>query len=229
MDRQRWAEGETGVELRVNAAFLAALVGVWASLSPEDPAAALEPRTRSDLAILEDSLAHDPHDRATANNLASRYLRLGRPGLAIAALRTVDPALLRDDPLLQHRLASAYEQSGRVLDAFYTSELALSLCGRSVGSAQSSAVTPVPELDCSEREYAMLEMHRSALHHMVRWGVADPSRDTRSRTAYGLAVRTARLASAGPASAEAPSPRTEIVHFLPGVVTTVRATMRSRP
>jgi len=186
------------MEIRLNLVLLAALGIVWGCLRGTDPAAALEPGTEEtrELAALEDAFARDRDDIVLARRLSTRYLELDQPGLAIAALRSADPELL-EDPMLSHRLAQAYEANGRVLDALATADLALARCGRTLGTAHSSAATPIPRYGCSERELAVLDMHRSALDHMVRWGVADPRHDPRVRTAYELATRTARVASAG--------------------------------
>jgi len=185
------------MEIRLNLVILGALGIAWAALSADEPVAAMDPMDpdRAELAALEDRFAHDRTDVVAARQLATEYLEMDRPGLAIAALRSADPQLL-DDPMLAHRLAQAYEHSGRVLDAHATAELALARCGRSLGTTDSSAATPVPRFGCSHREYAVLEMHRTALDHMVRWGVADPGQDGRSKTAYELAVRRASVASA---------------------------------
>lgn len=185
------------MEIRVNAVLLSVLACMWAGLSAADPVAALDPvapSTRA-LASLEDDFAAHPNDLRIARTLAASYLDVGRPGLAVAALRAADPSLL-EDPMLAHRLAQAYEQSGRVLDALATADLALQRCGRALGSDDASTATPVPRFDCSERTYAALDVHRSALAHMVRWGVAEPVGDARAATAYRLATRSATIAVA---------------------------------
>jgi hypothetical protein len=95
-----------------------------------------------------------------------------------------------------HRLAQAYEETGRMHDALATAELARARCARALGTADASQVTPIPEHGCSEGTYAALDMHANALAHMARWGVTDVQNDPRSRTAYVLAVRNARILSA---------------------------------
>ncbi len=185
------------MEIRVNLALLAVLGLVWMALSADEPVAALdpdEPATR-ELAALEDGFARDRGDAVLARALSTRYLEMDRPGLAIASLRAADPAL-QQDPMIAHRLAQAYEQTGRMLDALATADLALARCARSLGTTDSSAATPLPRYGCSEREYAVLDMHRSALDHMVRWGVSQPDGDGRTHVAYELAMRRARVASA---------------------------------
>lgn len=185
------------MEIRLNIAILGALAIIWAALGADEPVAAMDPidPDRAELADLEDRFARDRSDVVLARQLSTRYLEMDRPGLAIATLRSASPELL-EDPMLAHRLAQAYEGSGRVLDAHATAELALARCGRSLGTTDSSAATPVPRFGCSHREYAVLEMHHTALEHMVRWGVARPSEDGRTQVAYDLAVRRASVASA---------------------------------
>jgi hypothetical protein len=183
------------MEIRINLVLMAALGLAWAGLTAAEPVAALDPgadETRH-LAILEDAFAQDRSDPVLARELAERYLEIEQPGLAVATIRAADPALL-EDPLLAHRLAQAYEKSGRVLDAMATADLALARCARSLGAAGVSG-TPVPRYNCSERHYAVLDMHRTALVHMVQWGVAEPDHDARARVAYDLALRRARVAS----------------------------------
>jgi predicted Zn-dependent protease len=184
------------MEIRLNLALLAALALLWAGLTANDPVAALDPEASEarELAALEDDFANDRSDIVLARRLSALYLELDRPGLAVAALRSADPELL-EDPMLMHRLAQAYEQSGRMLDALATSQLALARCGRSLGTADSSAATPLPAYECGAREYTRLDMHRSALSHMVRWGVADPATDPRTPMAYDVAMRRATVAS----------------------------------
>jgi tetratricopeptide (TPR) repeat protein len=184
------------MELRVNLVVFAVLAVAWGALTAAKPVAAVVPGTPESaaLAALEDRLATDPTDRNTARLLADAYLERGRPGLAVAALRAGDRSLL-EDPAIAHRLAQAYERSGRLLDATATADLALARCARALGSSDASPVTPVPRFDCSERTYAALAMHRTALEHLVQWGVADPSRDARTPLAYSLALRSARLAA----------------------------------
>src|SRR5688500_7865552 len=124
------------MEIRVNLVLMAALGLAWAGLTAADPVAALDPasdETRR-LALLEDAFAADRSDPLLARELAEKYLRLDQPGLAIATIRAADPQLL-EDPLLSHRLAQAYEKSGRMLDALATADLALARCGRSLGAS----------------------------------------------------------------------------------------------
>lgn len=184
------------MEIRLNLALLGALGLIWASLTASDPVAAMDPMDPAtrELAELEDRFARDRTDVVLARQLSTRYLEMDRPGLAIATLRAADPSLL-EDPILAHRLAQAYEQTGRMLDARATAELALARCARSLGTVDSSTATPLPRFGCSEREYAVLDMHRTALDHMVRWGVARPDADGRAGLAYDLALRRARVAS----------------------------------
>jgi hypothetical protein len=186
-------------EMRINVAVLAVLAVAWGTLTAGEPVAAVTPGSAeaAALAALEDRLATHPTDRAAARRLADAYLERGRPGLAVAALRAGDPSLL-EDPSVAHRLAQAYEGSGRLLDAAATADLALARCARALGSSDASPVTPVPRFQCSERTYAALAVHRTALDHLLRWGVAEPSRDPRTRLAYSLAMRSARVATLDP-------------------------------
>jgi hypothetical protein len=185
------------MEIRLNLVLLGALAVVWATLFANAPAAAIEPSdpARGDLADLEDRFARDRTDVVVARRLSTKYLEMDRPGLAIATLRSASPQLL-DDPMLAHRLAQAYETTGRVLDAHATARLALARCARSLGAAGSSAATPLPRYGCSEREYAALDRHLIALDYMVRWGVADPRADSRAQLAYDIALRRVRVAHA---------------------------------
>jgi len=185
------------LEIRLNLVLLATLGVAWAALSGSDPVAALDPESAEtrELAMLEDEFARDRGDVLMARHLSSRYLELDRPGLAIAALSAADAAVL-EDPSVAHRLAQAYESTGRLDDALATAELAVARCGRYLGTADSSTATPVPRHRCDARDYAILDMHRTALSHMVRWDVADPARDSRRQMAYDLAMRRASIASA---------------------------------
>lgn len=184
------------MEWRVNVLFLGVLALAALGLTPSGPVSALDPRDPStrELADLEDALARDGHDVDLAQRLAERYLELDRPGLAVAALRAADPAVL-EHPVVAHRLAQAYEASGRILDAEATARLALARCARALGTAHAPSGTPVPRHSCSARQHASLTMHEAALTHMVRWGVADPAHDPRSEVAYDLAMRRAHVAA----------------------------------
>lgn len=184
------------VEWRLNLAMGLVLAAVWtarAACSPA-PLVRLDAQHASALARLEDDFAQAPSDRALAARLSRTYLEMDRPGLAVAVLRTV-PAAALADPLLTHRLAEAYEASGRVPDAAATADLALARCDRSMGTAPPTALTPSPpEHACDLRLRAVLEMHRQALANMAAWGVTDPRHDPRARLAYDLALRRARVA-----------------------------------
>jgi tetratricopeptide (TPR) repeat protein len=185
------------MEVRVNLALLVVLAVVWGALCSTEPVAAMDPHDpqTQDLARLEDALAARPTDARLAERLAERYLDLGEPGLAVAALRSADPSVL-EDPLTAHRLAQAYEQSGRVSDALATANLALARCTRTIGTDEvQAAMTPVPRYDCSERTLAALELHQAALDRMSHMGVSDPTHDlARAARAYQLATRSARVA-----------------------------------
>ena len=162
-------------------------------MAPLDPSAT-HPGIR-ELARLEDQVAHAPSDPTRVRRLAEAYLDLRRPGLAVAVLRAADPALL-EEPTIAHRLAEAYERSGRVEDALATADLALRRCARALGTRPSS--TPVPRHGCDARAHAVLSVHRDALAHLVAWGVDRPLEDSRTADAYARATRRARLAFANP-------------------------------
>jgi len=181
------------VEIRLNLVLVAVLGIVWFSLVPSHPVSRLDPADArvSALAAVEDGFARDRGNLTLARELADRYLELEEPGLAIATLHAADSTLL-EDPSLADKLAQAYEQSGRVADAFATADLALARCARALGAR--STATPPPRFDCSEGTYASLDVHRNALERMARWGVSDPMHDARARVAYELSLRTARVA-----------------------------------
>jgi tetratricopeptide (TPR) repeat protein len=185
------------MEAKLNLVLLAVLGAGWAALTLAEPAAALDPADAAtrELASLEDGYAADRANPELARQLADHYLTLRQPQLAVAALGAASPEV-RNDPAILHRLAQAYEETGRVDDALNTAQLALARCGRAIGAADASQLTPVPEHGCSERTYAALEMHAGALAHMARWGVTDVQNDPRARTAYVMAVRNARILSA---------------------------------
>ncbi len=185
------------MEIRLNLVLLGVLGLTWLAMTPADPVAALDPDSAEtrELAMLEDQFAQHPSDVLLARHLASRYLELDRPGLAIAALRAADPAVL-EDPTVAHRLAQAYEHTGRLLDAVATAELALARCGRYLGTGDAAPVSPMPTYVCDARDYALLDLHRNALSHMVRWGVSDPDHDPRRVVAYDIAQRRVSIASA---------------------------------
>ncbi len=186
------------MEIRVNVAILVTLGLIWAGLTHTDPVAALDPQAAetTELATLEDAFAHDRGDLALAEELAEQYLWLNQPGLAVGALRSADPTLLDDDPMLLHQLARAYEASGQLDDALATSDLALARCARSLGTIDAATTTPAPVRGCDARGYALLDMHRAALGHMRAMGIADPASDPRVATAYDRAFLRARVASA---------------------------------
>jgi hypothetical protein len=185
------------MEVRLNLLVVVLLGLSWAHLTASTPVASFEPRSSAsrELAALEDAFAHAPDDVVLARQLAETYLDLGRPGLAIAALRSGDPTLL-EHPLVAHRLAQAYEASGRVLDAYSTADLALQRCARGLGTLDAPSNTPLPRHVCDQHEHAVLATHHRALSLMVEWGVAVPGRDPRTEVAYDLAFRRARVAMA---------------------------------
>ncbi|MFO0686724.1 MAG: hypothetical protein U0234_31975 [Sandaracinus sp.] len=185
------------MEIKLNVGILLVLCFIWAGLTWAEPSAALDPNaeaTRS-LAQLEDRFAHDHGNAALAEALADAYLDLDHPEFAVATLTAAEPDVM-NDPGVEHRLARAYERTGRVDDALSVAEVALSQCARSLGTAEGSSVTAVPARGCTERLYASLSMHRDALARMRAWGVTDPRFDGRAALAYRIAVRSARIVSA---------------------------------
>jgi predicted Zn-dependent protease len=185
------------VEFRVNLVLMGVLAFCWGAVTLADPAAALDPADPSvaELGELEDAYAADRGSPELAGRLADQYIALRSPQLAVAALSAAAPEV-RQDPAILHRLAQAYEETGRMDDAVATARLALARCARALGTAGASDLTPAPRHACSERTYAALDMHANALAHLQRWGVTDVHRDPRARTAYALAIRSARIVSA---------------------------------
>jgi len=183
------------VETEFNIFLLACLAVGFASLTVADPVAALDPGSVSvqRLAALEDAAAQHPDDAVFARELAEFYLELHRPGLAVAALSAVDESV-REHPMVAHRLAQAYEASGRLGDAESTAQLALARCARSLGTSDAPSGPLSPRHTCRARDHALLEMHVAALGQMVAWGVEDPRTDPRARLAHDLSERRARIA-----------------------------------
>jgi hypothetical protein len=181
------------MEIRVSLVLLVVLVVTGSALSASGPRSIVDPANAETqmLAALEDAASSGRADAVSTQRLAATYLRMGVPGLAIAAVRAA-PAAVARDPILTHRLAQAYEASGRVEDALGTAELALARCRC---KAQDEACDPTAH--CSASTVAALEQHQDALTMLMRWGVSDPRHDTRTGLAYRLAQRTARIASLG--------------------------------
>jgi tetratricopeptide (TPR) repeat protein len=170
------------MEIKLSLLLLVLLLGSGAALSAGRPKAVGNAREHDLKALseLEDAAALSRNNLDVARRLSTQYLRLGQPGLAIAAVRSATPELARD-AVLTHRLSQAYEASGRVDDALNTAQLALARC--------------TPRSGCALGIAATLEMHVEALTMLQRWGVQEPRRDTRTALAYRLAQRTARIAS----------------------------------
>lgn len=181
--------------LRANLLLLSLLGITWLGLRTTSAAVAepgLGPLERAELSSMEDEFARVPDNVRLARALTERYIDAGHPALAIATVKGAHPELLEDAVLL-HQLASAYEKTGRVRDAFDTAGLALSRCARSLGTGDAVASSPIPRYLCAERNYIALDQHREALGRMVRWGVTDPEHDPRALLAYHLAARMARV------------------------------------
>jgi hypothetical protein len=173
------------MEIRLSLALLVVLLVAGAALSASRPRAVSDPLSSETqaLAELEDTASLARGDLDVARRLTTTYLRLGQPGLAIAAVRSA-PSELGRDPMLTHRLSQAYEAVGRVEDALSTAQLARARCAS-------------PAAACSPALLATFDMHAEALAMLQRWGVQDPRRDSRTALAYRLAQRTARIASLG--------------------------------
>jgi len=184
------------VEIEFNLFLLACLAVGFASLTVADPVAIMDPADAGvrRLATLEDSVARHPEDADAARELAETYLELRRPGLAVAVLSAADPAV-REHPLVAHRLAQAYEASGRLRDARATARLALARCARALGTSDAPVGTPTPRHACRARDHVLLGMHVLALNRMLEWGVVDPRTDPRARLAHDLSERRARIAT----------------------------------
>ncbi len=187
------------MEIRVNLVLIALLGLSWLGMRAHTPSRITHEGASAQLAKLEDRFAHDRADHKALVALTDAYLDIGYPALAVVTLRAAEPALL-EEPAVAHQLARAYEQSGRLLDALATADLALDRCSRVIGAAPLD--TALPLFGCSERTYAKLDTHKSALERMVRWGIVDPRVDPRAQRAYDLALRRARVAMGdlGPAA-----------------------------
>lgn len=181
------------METRVSATILLFLIVGYFGLTAVAPRPVIPHQRNADLTQAEARFASDPRDPQNAARLAGLYLDLKRPQLAIALIRSVDPAQL-EDPTLSHQLARAYEASQQIPDAFATATLALARCARAIGSSDAFNTPRVPTHRCSERALASLERHRSALAHMSHWGVQN-TRDPRIALAYRIAERRVSLAS----------------------------------
>ena len=179
------------MEIRINLVLLSAIGLCGLSLSSGHPVAAFDPESAEirELAFLEEAFAKEPENEMLAAHLMGRYLDLGRPGFAIAVVRTAPD--LADDPKIAHRLAQAYEASDRPLDALATARFARVRCADTL---LRSSETGSSELGCRASTYNALAVHERALERMVDWGVVYTSRDERVRTAYALALRRATVA-----------------------------------
>jgi hypothetical protein len=182
------------LEIRVNLVLMAVLGCIWLGLRAHAPARITSENQGEALAGLEDAFARDRADKQALIALTDAYLDGGHGALAIVTLRSAEPVLL-EQPAVAHQLAKAYEHSGRLLDALATADLALSRCSRVMGAGLQA--TALPHYECSERTLAKLDMHKSALDKMVRWGIVDPRVDPRAQRAYEIALRRARIAVNG--------------------------------
>jgi hypothetical protein len=179
------------LEIRVNLVLIAFVATVWLGLYAQTPARLGESIEMAQVSLLEDEAARHPADPQALVALSEAYLGRGYPLLAITAMRAAEASLL-EEPEVAHQLARAYEQSGRLLDALATADLALTRCARVLGAKPFD--TAVPRFACDERTLAKLDTHKGALARMVQWGVVDPRLDPRAHRAYELALRRARIA-----------------------------------
>jgi hypothetical protein len=179
------------LEIRVNLLLIAFVAAVWLGMYAQAPARIGEMHDMAQLGALEDAAARDRGDAEALVTLSEHYLAAGFPLLAITVIRAADAAAL-EEPEVAHQLARAYENSGRLLDALATADLAQTRCARVLGAKPFE--TAVPLFACDERTLAKLDMHKGALERMARWGVVDPRVDPRAQRAYDLALRRARVA-----------------------------------
>jgi len=189
------------VEARCNALIFVGILATLASLQNAEPASDLDQRNpgTATLTRLEDAFATDPGNRALARRLAETYLDLERPGLAVAVLRSGDPSIMQD-PIIAHRMAQAYEATGRVLDAYATARYAQERCVSTLhqeANAVSTEATESVEPACTRSQLAVLDVHSRVLQTLVAWGVSDPLRDPRTSRAYEAQMRVATVAMAG--------------------------------
>lgn len=185
------------MEVKLSALMLVVLGLVTFGLvaSEPQPLWVVQEPTARELAQLEDAFASHHAELPLARRLATEYLRLGLPALAVGVVRQVAPELAAD-PVLTHRLAQGYEALGRLHDAIATAHLARVRCEQAVGSAAVPAYGLSLQTTCSAGALVALEQHEDALLQMLRWGVEDPRSDSRARLAHRLAGRRARIASA---------------------------------
>jgi len=178
-------------EIRLNAALIALAGLLWLALFAHAPAPIASKHDMAHLGALEDAFGRDRASQKALLSLTEAYLDGAHPQLAVAALRSAQPALL-EEPAVTHQLARAYEQSGRLVDALATADLALARCARVMGAGALN--TQLPRYACTERTLAKLDTHKGALERMVRWGIVDPRVDPRAQRAYDMAFRRARIA-----------------------------------
>lgn len=188
------------MEARCNALIFVGILATLASLQNAEPASDLDQRNpgTATLTSLEDAFATDPGNRALARRLAETYLDLERPGLAVAVLRSGDPSIMQD-PIVAHRMAQAYEATGRVLDAYATARYAQERCVSTLSAEASAASVEGVEPVCTRSQLAVLDVHSRVLQTLVAWGVSDPLRDPRTSRAYEAQMRVATVAMAGSA------------------------------
>ena len=179
------------LEIRLNAALIVLAGLLWLALYAHAPGPVLGRQDMTHLAELEDAVGRDPENLSALLALSEAYLDGAHPQLALALVLAA-PSDLLVEPAVTDQLATAYERSGRLLDALATADLALARCARVVGAG--ATLSELPRYSCSERTFAALETHKSALERMVRWGIVDPRVDPRAQKAYDLALRRARIA-----------------------------------
>ena len=134
------------LEIRLNAALIALAGLLWLALYAHAPALTSSPHELAQLGQLEDAFNRSPDSLSALVALSEAYLESSHPQLAVALVRSASPKLL-EEPAVTHQLASAYERSGRLLDALATADLALARCARVLGAAAS--LRELPRYSCS--------------------------------------------------------------------------------
>ena len=118
------------------------------------------------------------------------YLDGAHPQLAVGTLRSAQPVLLEEP---QSR--TSWRAPMIRVAAWWTRWRHRPGAGSLRPRAGAGALhTQLPSYACSERTFAKLDTHKSALERMVRWGIVDPRVDPRAQQAYDMAFRRARIA-----------------------------------
>jgi hypothetical protein len=177
----------------LNGVFGFAVVVLFIAVQAQTPAPIWEvqPSERWRVAQLEAAIEADRSDPERAAELADEYLHQREPELAASLLRGLDLDAQRD-PIVQHRLALAYADMGRLSDAIASARTASARCMHAIEDAEA---VPGLRASCNETTLTRIELHRTALERLEAWGVVDPQQDPeKTELAYGLSYRMARLA-----------------------------------